>query len=523
MRMSRVSRALLLWAAMTCCPAFGLELGSAAGPINVTNLSGGPTIIENYRERPATAILLLSARCPQTERVIADINQLYRKHRLRNLLFVGVCANEMETADELRDFAQRRGVIFPIYRDPTGDAVKKLTPRFTPELFLLDREGALVFHGGLQSDEARRAVDNAIANVLAKKPVEVRQFAVEGTPLGKPGASRAVSDPYGAIGFASELVFEKIPFAAAHHCSTICEAANGDLLCLWYGGSYESADDQVLFLARRAPKDKSWSEPRVLMQNAAQPPGNGVIFRGDGDKLWIVWCRMEGTRPMRRGSGWDRCRLMQRTSTDHGATWSDDKPLFEETLWCVPRNPPIRLSTGSLLLPVEGLLNDTDGSHFLTLAPNSTSWHRAGFTDGGSQPAVIQRNDGSLLALLRHSQFIRQIESRDDGQTWTTAEPTGLKNPNAGISMTRLANGHLVLVFNDSQTSRTPLSMARSLDEGKTWEKPLQLESNPGEYSYPCVIQSADGRIHISYTYRRYAIKHVALNEDWLIHLDRPN
>jgi len=87
--------------------------------------------------------------------------------------------------------------------------------------------------------------------------------------------------------------------------------------------------------------------------------------------------------------------------------------------------------------------------------------------------------------------------------------------------MTRLKNGHLVLVYNDSQTSRTPLSIVRSVDEGKTWEKPQQLESNPGEYSYPCVIQAADEKIHITYTFRRWAIKHVELNEAWLYQFER--
>ena len=79
------------------------------------------------------------------------------------------------------------------------------------------------------------------------------------------------------------------------------------------------------------------------------------------------------------------------------------------------------------------------------------------------------------------------------------------------------------MVFNDSETARTPLNIARSLDEGRTWETPLALESNPGEYSYPCVIQSSDGRMHITYTFRRYTIKHVELDENWLIHLHRPN
>ena len=101
--------------------------------------------------------------------------------------------------------------------------------------------------------------------------------------------------------------------------------------------------------------------------------------------------------------------------------------------------------------------------------------------------------------------------------------PTAPKNPDSGITMTKLTNGHLLLVYNDSQTKRTPLSIVRSTDEGRSWEEPRQLESNPGEYSYPCVIQTADGQIHVSYTFRRYAIKHVELNEDWLVHVERPD
>ncbi len=506
-------------------PVYAAELkpGEAIGPVNLTTLSGDPIEMKNYDERPATAVLFLSSRCTTTEQAIGDINALYLRQRLGRVLHVGICSNRAETGDELRTFTQRRGTIFPIYRDPTGEIAKQFGASKTPEVFLLDRRGTLVFHGGLQDDKARAAYQSAVSNLLRKQPIEVASHAVEGTPLDQPGQAREIDDPYGSISFSSELVFEKIPFAPAHHCSTICEAANRDLLCLWYGGTYESAHDQVLFLSRKRPGEKHWSTPEVLVKDAVQPPGNGVIFRDAEDRVTIVWARMEGTRPMPRGGGWDRCRLFYRTSTDHGATWSEDRPMFAETLWCVPRNPPIALAGGKLLLPVEGSLNDVEGSHFLTRDSVNASWQRAGFTAGGSQPAVVQRSDGTLLALMRHSRFITRILSRDGGQTWSEAEPTTLKNPDSGISMIRLANGHLVLTYNDSQTSRSPLSIVRSTDEGKTWEKPLHLESNPGEYSYPCIVQSSDGKIHVTYTFRRYAIKHVELNEDWMLHFERPD
>ena len=63
-------------------------------------------------------------------------------------------------------------------------------------------------------------------------------------------------------------------------------------------------------------------------------------------------------------------------------------------------------------------------------------------------------------------------------------------NPDSGISMRRLNNGHVILVFNNQDNARTPLHIVRSTDEARTWEKPLILETNPGEYSYPSVLQT---------------------------------
>ncbi len=387
---------------------------------------------------------------------------------------------------------------------------------------MLDKRGVLAFHGSLADEKGRQAYDAAVMSLLRKQPFATASTPVTGTPLATAGEPREFDDPYGTISFSSELVFEKIPNAPAHHCSTIAEAGNGDLLCLWYGGTYESAHDQALFLAQETGREEL---EHAASAHSRRPDATGQrrdLLRcpeAGVDRL----VPHGGDAPMGRGDGWNRCRLFYRTSTDDGHSWSDDRPMFEETLWCVPRNPPLALAGGTLLLPVEGLQDEVEGSHFLTHKPGDDRWQRAGFTSGGSQPAVIQRSDGSLLAMLRHARFLTRIESRDDGQSWSKAEATPLANPDSGISMTRLANGHLLLVYNDSQTRRTPLSIVRSLDEGKTWEKPMSLECSPGEYSYPCIIQGADGKIHVTYTFRRYAIKHVEFNENWLTQFERPD
>jgi alpha-L-rhamnosidase len=47
---------------------------------------------------------------------------------------------------------------------------------------------------------------------------------------------------------------------------------------------------------------------------------------------------------------------------------------------------------------------------------------------------------------------------------------------------------------------------------GKDWEAALVLERDPGEYSYPAVIQTSDGKVHITYTWRRLRVKHVVVD-----------
>jgi predicted neuraminidase len=197
--------------------------------------------------------------------------------------------------------------------------------------------------------------------------------------------------------------------------------------------------------------------------------------------------------------------------------------LLSDGIWAVPRNNPLTLRSGRILVPVEAVIGDQEGSLFLGTSDNGEHWDVSPMVSGGSQPALAQRPDGSLFALMRMAPKITQAESNDEGRTWTTALPTPINNPDSGISMTRLRNGHLLLVYNDSPDARSPLNIVRSVDDGRTWELPLVLESNPGEYSYPCIVQTDDDMIHISYTFRRFGIKHVRMNETWLTQFERPN
>jgi predicted neuraminidase len=489
--------------------------------IQLERSNGSRLTIDNYSEHLATAFVFLSSRSLETRLAVEVIRLVNDRNRRRGVMFVGVFPNPAESGEEVQRFCQASGFVFPCYRDPSRNAARTLGATVTPEVFVLDGAGALMYKGGIA------ALEKAVEDVAAKRPVAVASTPPAGTPIDKPGPPLPLTDPHGALTYSSELIFENIPGAPVHHASSIAEAANGDLLVTWYGGSYESADDEALFLARRKKGERTWEQPRMLLRNPAAPVGNAVVFVDSRKRLWIVWGRMEARQPLLAHTGWERTRLLFRISEDNGYTWSEDKLFPMDTTGWLPRNLPIQLNTGELVLPLSDERNNRDLSFFVITKDAGATWVRSenvpNAQSQGEQPTLAPRTDGSLLAFLRTGPRLLQTESFDRGMTWSPAKRTDFKNPDAAICLRALRNGNLVLAWNNQERGRSPLHIARSTDSGHTWSDPLMLESNPGEYSYPSVFQSSDGLIHVVYTYRRYSIKHVVFNEDWLFRFARPD
>jgi len=493
-----------------------VRVGDAVAPVGLRALEGHGRVLGNFGERKCTVVVFLSSRCAETQAAAGAIKALHDLDAHEEMLLTGISTNTSESAAELKAFCQASGFVFPVYQDVEAAAATQFGARVTPSVFLVDGAGVLRFRGSVGE-----AV-GAIRAALAGETIPAGDGAVAGTPIDSPGEARDWVNPFGPIVFSSQLVFNDIPGALVHHCSTIAEAPNGDLLCVWYGGSYESAEDQVLFMARRRAGAATWDAPGVLINNPDQPPGNAILFADASGRLWVFWGRMEGTRPTRRGTGWSNCRLMFRTSLDSGHTWSTDQELADSLGW-LPRNPPILLPDKTLLLPMTA----GAGGRILRLEADGR-WSKLGPLAGGEQLTIAPRDNGELIGFARSKPYTLGSVSPDFGVTWQAAEPTNLKCPDSSVCLLRLKSGRMILAHNDNDgEDRANLTIQQSEDEGRTWSTPRILDSDAdlynAEYSYPCLLQSSDGLIHISYTYRRFAIKHAVFNENWLTQLVRPN
>ena len=360
----------------------------------------------------------------------------------------------------------------------------------------------------------------------------------------------------------AELIFPLHP--QHNHAPAIVECANGDLLVSWYRGSGERrADDVAVFGARRGKRREKWSDAFLMVDTPGFPDGNTAMSIDDKGRLWLFW-------PIVLANTWESCITSYRVSRQYkrgapqwewqgqillkpeGFVEDMEKGLAErlklgsvpaeatnsltevkkliadklsQRLGWQPRCKPTVLRSGRILLP---LYSDTYSVSIMAISDDGgESWFAskplAGY--GNIQPAVLQRNDGSLIAYMRENgplDRVRVTESKDAGMTWGPVGVVDLPNPGSGLDGVRLRNGHWALIYNDTTRGRHRLAVSISEDEGKSWKWTRHLENDSnhsGSYHYPAIIQGRDGTLHAVYSYfvsGGKSMKHAAFNEAWV-------
>ncbi|MFY9557532.1 MAG: sialidase family protein [Blastocatellia bacterium] len=310
----------------------------------------------------------------------------------------------------------------------------------------------------------------------------------------------------------AEFIFEQAPFPSCH-ASTIAETKSG-LIAAWFGGTRERNPDVGIWISRR--NRDGWSRVEEVA-NGVQPSGerypcwNPVLFQPTRGPLLLFY--KVGPSP---SEWWG----MVATSSDGGVSWSKPRRLPNGILGPI-KNKPVELSDGSLL---SGSSTEHAGwrVHMERSTDLGATWQKSDPLNdrtqfGAIQPAILVHRSGAIQILCRSRQGkITESWSSDGGRTWSAMKSTALPNPSAGIDALTLKDGRGLAVYNHTEKGRSPLNVAASAD-GKTWKAALILEDTPGEYSYPAVIQTRDGLVHITYTWKRERIKHVVIDPRKLV------
>ncbi len=304
------------------------------------------------------------------------------------------------------------------------------------------------------------------------------------------------------------------------HCSVIQELRNGDLLVGYYAGDAEAHPSSAWVLARRRPHAERFDPLALVADTPGKPEGNGILFQNREGTVLLIYGTMHGqlTGPPGPGVRWTTCDLKIKRSDDNGHTWSNEEKIAPD-LGHVPRCKPIRLQNGEILFGTEY----KDGySRFWISADEGRTWQMTGPVPGErtEQPALIQKRNGDLLALLRPAGDKPQLflsRSTDNGRTWSPTETTPFFCPHAALDAVRLADGRVVLAWNRAPDRRNPLTLALSEDEGKTWPFMRDLVTGEGAFHYPAILQSRDGLLHLTFTNNRRTIDHIVLTPEWIL------
>ncbi len=307
------------------------------------------------------------------------------------------------------------------------------------------------------------------------------------------------------------------------------ELKNGDLYLVYYGGSGEYAVDTGVFGSRLRAGTSQWSPPERIAHDPFRSVGNAVVWESPDGIVWLFYV-------VRYGDTWSTSRVQVKVSRDGAASWSDASLLVLDEGTLV-RNRPVTLASGDFLLPLyhetgyDPEMTGSDSySFFLRRSHRDGTWSKTGpirSPRGNIQPAVVELEGNHLVAYCRRGGdykpetqgYIVRSESRDGGLTWSEGKDSSFPNPNAAVDFLKLRSGRLLLVYNHSMNRRTPLSVALSFDQDRTYPVRRNLREGDNDYAYPIAFQTRDGRIHVVFTSdRRSVVNQAVFDEGWVIH-----
>lgn len=340
-----------------------------------------------------------------------------------------------------------------------------------------------------------------------------------------------------------EAIIPPGPWRTCHGPGMV-ELPNGDLLCCWFAGTFEGDADIHIVCARLPKGADKWEEPVNVSGDPTRSEQNPSLFLGPDGAVWCMY-----TAQLDRIPGKDNMQYTSQVrcqkSWDGGLTWGDYETIFPEE-GTFSRQPIQILKNGRWIYgnwictdAVDGLAGDP--SAFRISDDQGKTWRMVMMpkSNGRVHATVVELDDGHLVAFMRsrEADFIYRSESYDWGDTWSEPKPTVLPNNNSSISAIRTQSGRIAIAYNPTCVSedmrskcawpglRCPVAVALSEDGGLTFPMIRWMERGEGyigdenktnnkQYEYPYIMQSADGRLHLTYAaFTRKAVKYVSFTE----------
>lgn len=351
-----------------------------------------------------------------------------------------------------------------------------------------------------------------------------------------------------------------------NHAANLSLLSDGTLACVWFGGTMEGMGDISIYMSRLTPGSDVWSVPEKMTDDAQKSEQNPLLFNAPDGKVWLLYTSQTSGHQ-------DGAVVKRRISDDDGRTFGEVSVLCDIPGTFV-RQPIIVNGSGAWLLPVFRCIGisgtrwsgDIDTAAVLISTDAGANWaiHDVRDSIGAVHMNIVPLGGDEMVALYRNrfSEQVLRSRSHDGGRSWSAPEATDLPNNNSSVQAVRTSDGRIAIVYNHANASmsadrrlslydeiegdeaetisaavqlsgrkavwgvpRAPLCLAFSSDAGETFGNRIDLETGDGfcltnnskdglnrEFSYPSILATTDGVIHVAFTYFRRAIKYIRLS-----------
>ena len=321
--------------------------------------------------------------------------------------------------------------------------------------------------------------------------------------------------------------------AASVHAASMITLKDGNIRAFWFAGSREGAADVVINSAVFDIHSEQWSIPTVVVDRVAiernlwryvSKLGNPLPARGANGQLQLFFVTVSM-------GGWAGSSISLMDSEDEGVTWTNPRRLIASPLLnlsTLVKSPALQFSDGRLGIPAYHELIGKFGE--LLRIDEGRVIDKRRMSDGRNsiQPLVFVESPQNVVAYFRQARRsgpakIAVSETKDSGQSWAVQEDLPIPNPNSALTGLMLKNGSRILVANNLEQGRHRLVMLMADDSSNDWKVIQVLEDDEAlpneqrrEYSYPFVISTSEGNVHLLYTWNRKRIRHLYFQPAWL-------
>jgi peroxiredoxin len=153
-------------------------LDSVITNFSLPDLDGNTKSLTDYKSSKAIVLMFISTECPVSNAYNSRMAAIAKDYSDKGITFLGINSNKAEDVASIKKHAAENGLAFTILKDKGNVVADKLSASFTPEVYVLNSDLKLLYHGRI--DDKRRVeevtsndLQKALDEILADKPVSV--------------------------------------------------------------------------------------------------------------------------------------------------------------------------------------------------------------------------------------------------------------------------------------------------------------------------------------------------------------